>query len=103
MPRAPMPPVCVFQQMEILAFTVPAVAALQSTEPLNVLDLGAALWSLILVAWEAVADYQMLCFQVRPVTLTLYLTLNLTSTLTPTLAPTLTLVLALALALALAQ
>jgi len=55
--------VCVFQQLEILAFTVPSVVALQLNTPLNWLDYGTALWYAILVAWEGVADYQMLCFQ----------------------------------------
>jgi steroid 5-alpha reductase family enzyme len=55
--------VCLFQQLEILAFSVPAVAALQSNAPLGNLDCAAAGLFLLLVAGEAVADYQMFAFQ----------------------------------------
>jgi len=52
-----------FQQVEILAFTVPAVTALQSTAPLNYVDLAAAVLFLALLAGEALADRQMFDFQ----------------------------------------
>ena len=55
--------VCCFQQLEILAFTTPAVLALQSNRPLNSLDAVAAFGYAFLVAFEAVADAQMLKFQ----------------------------------------
>ena len=52
-----------FQQFLILGFTVPAVAALQSNEPLGVLDAVAAGLFLLFVAGEAVADHQQFVFQ----------------------------------------
>jgi len=55
--------VCLFQQLEILAFSVPAVAALQSNTPLGTLDYVAAGLYLVFVLGEAIADYQMFSFQ----------------------------------------
>jgi len=55
--------ICMFQQLEILAFTVPAAAALNVSTPLNSLDIAAAGIFLLLVAGEALADHQMLVFQ----------------------------------------
>jgi steroid 5-alpha reductase family enzyme len=55
--------ICFFQQLIILAFTVPAVAALQNPTPLQPLDFVAAGVYLLLVLGEAVADAQMYCFQ----------------------------------------
>ena len=52
-----------FQQAEILAFTTPAVAALQSDAPLTALDGAAACLCLILILGEATADQQMLAYQ----------------------------------------
>ena len=47
-----------FQLNEILAFTAPVVAAFYSNAPLNSLDWVAAGFYLLLVAGEAIADYQ---------------------------------------------
>lgn len=55
--------ICFFQQCAILAFTVPAVAAMQSDAGLSWQDWLATLLFLLLVAGEAVADSQMLAFQ----------------------------------------
>ena len=55
--------VCLFQQLEILAFAVPAVAALQSDAPLAPLDYAAVGLYLFLVLGETIADYQMFNFQ----------------------------------------
>lgn len=55
--------ICAFQQLEILAFSVPAVAALQAPTPLNSLDAGAAGLCALLVLGEAVSDRQMFVFQ----------------------------------------
>mmetsp|Transcript_25253 Transcript_25253/g.86614 ORF Transcript_25253/g.86614 Transcript_25253/m.86614 type:complete len:494 (-) Transcript_25253:103-1584(-) len=55
--------VCGFQQLLILAFSLPAVAAMQSTEPFGGLDFVAAFAFLAMVCGEGVADAQMLKFQ----------------------------------------
>jgi steroid 5-alpha reductase family enzyme len=56
--------ICGFQQLVILAFTSPAAAALRpDAPPLNWLDAVAAALFLLLVAGEAIADYQMFVFQ----------------------------------------
>jgi steroid 5-alpha reductase family enzyme len=55
--------ICTFQLAEILAFTAPGAAALQSPLPLGPLDLLAAAAFLLLLVGEAVADYQMFVFQ----------------------------------------
>eukprot|EP00933_Yihiella_yeosuensis_P076472 TRINITY_DN8625_c1_g1_i1.p1 TRINITY_DN8625_c1_g1~~TRINITY_DN8625_c1_g1_i1.p1 ORF type:complete len:363 (+),score=39.75 TRINITY_DN8625_c1_g1_i1:84-1091(+) len=55
--------ICLFQQVAILAFTVPAVAAMQSDAPIGQLDFVAAAAYSLLVFGEAVADAQMFAFQ----------------------------------------
>ena len=55
--------ICLFQQLQILAFTVPAVSALQSAAPITMLDCTAALLFLVLVVGEATADREMFVFQ----------------------------------------
>ncbi|CAK9080333.1 unnamed protein product [Durusdinium trenchii] len=46
-----------------MAFTTPAAAAFSSSTPLTAMDLAAALFYLLLVLGEAVADAQMFAFQ----------------------------------------
>merc|ERR1711865_156657 len=55
--------ICGFQQLEILAFSVPAVSALQTPSPLNFIDGVAAGLCVLLVCGEAIADRQMFLFQ----------------------------------------
>lgn len=55
--------ICLFQQCAVLAFTVPAVAAMQSVAPLGALDAVATILYLLLLIGEAVADRQMLVYQ----------------------------------------
>mmetsp|Transcript_89847 Transcript_89847/g.159836 ORF Transcript_89847/g.159836 Transcript_89847/m.159836 type:complete len:339 (+) Transcript_89847:50-1066(+) len=55
--------ICLFQQCAILAFSVPAVTALQSDSPLGWLDAVASGLYVLLVIGEAVADLQMLRYQ----------------------------------------
>ncbi|CAJ1453019.1 unnamed protein product [Effrenium voratum] len=55
--------ICCFQQVAVMAFTVPAVAALQSTAPLQVADLLSAALFVALFIGETVADKQMFEFQ----------------------------------------
>lgn len=55
--------ICCFQQCAVMAFTVPAVAAMQSDAPLSALDRVATALFLLLVLGEAVADAQMFAFQ----------------------------------------
>ncbi|CAE7233514.1 unnamed protein product [Symbiodinium natans] len=55
--------ICLFQQCAILAFSAPAVAALQSEKPLTWLDALSAVLYLLLCLGEAVADAQMFAFQ----------------------------------------
>lgn len=55
--------ICLFQQFVILAFTVPAVAAMQSDVALTWIDAIAAFLYLMLVLGEAIADRQMFAFQ----------------------------------------
>eukprot|EP00928_Gymnodinium_smaydae_P082644 TRINITY_DN65965_c0_g1_i1.p1 TRINITY_DN65965_c0_g1~~TRINITY_DN65965_c0_g1_i1.p1 ORF type:complete len:341 (+),score=14.18 TRINITY_DN65965_c0_g1_i1:47-1069(+) len=55
--------ICFFQQTCVFAFTVPAVAALQSDAPLNSLDAVSAVVYLLLVLGETIADNQIYQFQ----------------------------------------
>lgn len=55
--------VCSFQQATILAFTTPAVAAMQSSKPLGALDVAAGSLYSALVLGETVADQQMWNYQ----------------------------------------
>ncbi|CAK9080223.1 unnamed protein product [Durusdinium trenchii] len=55
--------ICFFQQVAVMAFTTPAAAAFSSSTPLTAMDLAAALFYLLLVLGEAVADAQMFAFQ----------------------------------------
>merc|ERR1712147_349334 len=55
--------VCTFQQLEILAFTLPAVLSLQSNTPLTILDGIAAGLYFVLWVGETIADQQMFAFQ----------------------------------------
>jgi steroid 5-alpha reductase family enzyme len=55
--------ICGFQQLVILAFSSPAAAPLNSTVPLNIIDLVASILYAALVLGEATADKQMLIFQ----------------------------------------
>jgi len=55
--------ICFFQQCTILAFTTPAVTAMQSTTAFGPLDVAASMLYLMLVGGEATADRQMWNFQ----------------------------------------
>merc|ERR550525_1525299 len=55
--------ICAFQQFTVLAFTTPAVTAMQSTKPMGKVDMAAGALMSACILGETVADQQMWGYQ----------------------------------------